>query len=291
MQPQPYQEMVEQLRYGDTITQEFSGHHDISPPWEYKLYWDGEMFCLELARWTRYVNIRETLYEPPEIGWIDPEYYDDRSPNPAKLLKWLDWEGYTLPCQLPQETEQEDQPMNPTTEQALQAFELALEAAHLYEQGYRVAVECDDESHTGIVVYASDDNIAAGIHATTMYARGSVGDDDSRKVPGWRVYVMRHDSGDRESAPDWYDHEIVQTANLPKAVNRCVLGIVADLIEANTFPYWERVELDRRIADEQARKATRDWSELIEDDSASMGDDAQGDFAFDAWRERRMARR
>lgn len=179
----------------------------------------------------------------------------------------------------------------PTTEQILQAFDLALEAAHLHEQGYRAEVGCDDESRTEIVVYASGDNVAAGIHTNTMYIRGTVGDDDARGVPGWRVYVMRYESGGRECSPDWYDHEITQTTNLADAVNRCALGIVADLVEANTFPYWERVELDRRIADEQARKATGDRSELIEDDSAGMGDDVQGDFAFDAWRERRMARR
>lgn len=179
----------------------------------------------------------------------------------------------------------------PTTEQSLQAFDLALAAAHLHEQGYRVEVECDDGSRTEIVVYASDDNIAAGIHTATMYARGTVRDDDVRRVPGWRAYVMRYDSGDRECPPDWHDHEIAQTTNPADAINRCVLSIVADLVEANTFPYWERIELDRRIADEQARQAARDRSEPIDDGNVGMGDDAQGDFAFDARRERRIARR
>jgi hypothetical protein len=179
----------------------------------------------------------------------------------------------------------------PTTEQSLQAFDLALEAAHLHDQGYRAEVECDDESRTEIVVYASDDNVTAGIHTATMYARGTVGDDDVRRVPGWRVYVMRCDSGDRECPLDWHDREIAQTTNPADAINRCVLSIVADLIEANTFPYWERIELDRRIADEQARQAARGRSELIDDGSAGIGDDAQGDFAFDAWRERRITRR
>jgi hypothetical protein len=101
MQPQPYQELVEQLHCGDTVTQEFDGDRDVEPPWEYKLYWDGEAFCLELTRWTRYVNIRGTRYEPPEIGWIDPEYRDERNSDLAHLIEWLNWEGYAVPCQLP----------------------------------------------------------------------------------------------------------------------------------------------------------------------------------------------
>ena len=101
MQPQPYPELVEQLQCGGTVTQEFSGDRDVGPPWEYKLYWDGEAFCLELTRWTRYVDIRGTRYEPPEIGWIDPECHDERNPDLSHLIEWLNWEGYTLPCRLP----------------------------------------------------------------------------------------------------------------------------------------------------------------------------------------------
>ena len=97
MQPQPYQELAEQLQGGDAVTQEFHGNRDIGPPWEYRLYWDGEAYCLELTRWTRYVDVRGTLYEPPEIGWIDPEYHDQRNPDLSRLLEWLDWEGYDLP--------------------------------------------------------------------------------------------------------------------------------------------------------------------------------------------------
>lgn len=95
-------EAADRLRGGKVLSLAFEGEppnrfDEGSPPWEYHIAFDAGQYCLEIARWTRYVCIPATLYEPPEVGWENPRWDDLASPVLAELFDKLAWEGLPLP--------------------------------------------------------------------------------------------------------------------------------------------------------------------------------------------------
>jgi len=93
------------LRSGETMGSSFDGKApnrcdpEGPPPWEYRTTFDPAtgLYCLEITRWTHYVNIPATLYEPAEVGWQDDEWEDHASSVLAEVFRKLEWEGLPLP--------------------------------------------------------------------------------------------------------------------------------------------------------------------------------------------------
>jgi len=93
------------LRNGETASNCFEGeaphryNPEGAPPWEYRITFDPAtgLYCLEITRWTHYVNIPATLYEPAEVGWQDDQWGDYESPTLAEVFRKLEWEGLPLP--------------------------------------------------------------------------------------------------------------------------------------------------------------------------------------------------
>jgi len=93
------------LRSGETASNCFEGEAphrydpEGAPTWEYRITFDPAtgLYCLEITRWTHYVNIPATLYEPAEVGWRGSEWEDHASPVLAEAFNKLEWEGLLLP--------------------------------------------------------------------------------------------------------------------------------------------------------------------------------------------------
>lgn len=103
--PAVLREIARRLHAGETVAVEYDGIEpgdrydpEGDPPWEYRLKRNGHgVYLLELTRWTNWVNVPGTLYEPPERGWTDPETEEWESSVLAHLFDILRFEGLSHP--------------------------------------------------------------------------------------------------------------------------------------------------------------------------------------------------
>ncbi len=161
--------------------------------------------------------------------------------------------------------------LNPEEEKLLLLLQLALNAVGLSDVRPQ-AVEDDAFEVAGLRV------------AATVIPRYKIG--GSMDLPGWYIYEMRHDGGDRDTPPDWFDHEVATVESAAMAAKTIVLRLVQDKIEGTLnrllFPSGEdEQEYDGLTPDDEPYPA----QEMTEADFVAS------DFAADVARERRLFRR